>query len=79
VTNGYVTRVAVLQTGFLIALAACHSVNRGDAVARQGAELDRAMTEAYLQRDWRALSGLVAPEYYGAGQGFEWDFHGTAT
>jgi hypothetical protein len=37
-------------------------------------KLDRALTGAYLQRDWRALSGLVAPEYYGAGQGFEWDF-----
>lgn len=45
-----------------------------DDVTAEGAALDRRLTDVYLHRDWPGLAAMVAPDYYGAGDGFEWDF-----
>ncbi len=45
-----------------------------DDVIAEGATLDRRLTDIYLHRDWPALAAIVAPDYYGTGEGFEWDF-----
>lgn len=36
--------------------------------------LDNSLTNAYVHQDWNALSALVAPDYYGTGDGIEWDY-----
>ena len=36
--------------------------------------LDTSLTNAYLHQDWNTLSAIVAPDYYGVGDGIEWDY-----
>jgi hypothetical protein len=36
--------------------------------------LDRRYAEAWKQSDWATVAVLVAPDYWGAGEGFSWDF-----
>jgi len=45
-----------------------------DSIVAEAVALDRQLTEVYLHRDWPALAAIVAPDYYGTGEGFEWDF-----
>lgn len=39
-----------------------------------GSTLDRRLTDAYHRRDWVTLQSLVAPDYAGITEDFEWDF-----
>jgi hypothetical protein len=46
----------------------------GDDSAHLGAILDARLTTAYHSGDWAALEALVAPDYLGITEDFEWDF-----
>ena len=35
---------------------------------------DHEYSKAWLQADWKAVAALVAPEYWGVGDDFSWDF-----
>ncbi|HTV58791.1 MAG TPA: nuclear transport factor 2 family protein [Verrucomicrobiae bacterium] len=78
--------ITVLALGVSSVLCGCkHRENSGSPILSQaresdrdstveGAELDRRLTDTYLRHDSTALADLVAPDYYGTGEGFEWDF-----
>jgi len=68
--------IAALLVGVLLTVSGCKSnaVESSEDIVARGAELDRALNDAYLQRDWRALSSMVAPDYYGVTREIEWDY-----
>jgi len=55
----------------MLSLSGC--THQPDANA-QGGALDATLTDAYLRKDWAALSAIIAPDYYASGDGFEWGF-----
>jgi len=76
-----------LLLGVLILLVGCKQRERAgsaapnlagasdeDSIVAEAAALDRRLTQIDLSRDWPALEAIVAPDYYGTGEGFEWDF-----
>ena len=71
------TFMAALLPGVAIMFGGCEHRERAsddDSGAIEGAVLDSQLTEICLHRDWPALEVIVAPDYYGTGEGFEWDF-----
>lgn len=58
----------------ILLLSGCSHQQAAVSPTAKGAELDQRLTNTYLHRDWAALSTIVAPDYCGSGDGFEWNF-----
>jgi hypothetical protein len=67
--------IAILLLGAAIMLAGSQSSSgQSTDSSKEGAALDRQLTEVYLRQDWTALEKIVAPDYSGFAADEQWDF-----
>jgi hypothetical protein len=64
----------VASGAFCLAKTNSREVSMDDDVTEVGVNLDKQLAEAYHQGNWAQLERLVAPDYSGITEDFEWDF-----
>ena len=69
-----VLTLAVLLATIDCAGASSARVESGSTIEGQILPRDREYEEAWLRADWKKVAALVAPDYWGVGDDFSWDF-----